>query len=325
MKSPKSLLSRLTPFLAQPAFSRAASGLLDVCHDLSIDYNGGVLSGICHGTGDPKLTSVDLNRCLGWGPRKANLGLGGRAWGLAPAQDAASASHCRLCSIVNKDERDQGVAHLLCDCDLNGSDARPEGYSLDLGGLVAVTEEGCLECLGVTGDCARQAPSPTILDSSAEQGLGGGAADLIGLRERAIPCEDSIQNYKRLLPPTYPNTTHYRCRQDHALCCYQKPARGSRFNTYFEAFQLIRGRNCVYRLHFVIDRQSLEITGKLSWVAQFCDPTQTNDWGECEGETQLDEVPDLPEDYNGRNSLEDSEELVYDDDDDDDSSEHGTK
>lgn len=187
---------------------------------------------------------------------------------------------------------------------------------------MTVTDEGCLECLGATGDCARQAPSSTILDAAAEQGPGGGVADLLELGGKAaVPCEDSVQNYNRLLPATYPNTTHNRCRQDHALCCYQKPARGSRVNTYFEAFQLIRGRNRIYRLHFVIDKQSLEITGQLSWVAQFCDPVQTKDWGECEGETQLDEVPDLPEDDNGLNFLEDSEEIVYDDD----NSEPGTQ
>lgn len=183
---------------------------------------------------------------------------------------------------------------------------------------MAVTDEGCLECLGATGDCARKAPSSTILDISAKQGPGGGVADLLEPRGRTVPCEDSIQNYNHLLPATYPNTTHNRCRQDHALCCYQKPARGSRVNTYFEAFQLIRGSNRIYRLHFVIDKQSLEITGQLSWVAQFCDPAQTK----CEGETELDEVPDLPEDDNGLNFLEDSEEIVYDDDG---SSEYGAQ
>lgn len=47
----------------------------------------------------------------------------------------AFSDHCRPCSIVNKDEHDQGVAHLLCNCDLNGSDAKSGGYSLDLGAL----------------------------------------------------------------------------------------------------------------------------------------------------------------------------------------------
>ena len=187
--------------------------------------------------------------------------------------------------------------------------------------MVTVTEEGCLECMGATGDCVREAPSPTILDASAEQGLGVGVVGLPELKGRRVPCEDSVTEFEDLLPATYPNTTHTRCRQDHALCCYQTPARRSRVNTYFEAFQFIRGRNCIYRLHFVIDRNSLEITGQLSRIVQFCDPNQIDTWGECEGETQLDEVPDLPEDDTGLNVLEDSEETVYDDD----GSEHETK
>ncbi|POS69976.1 hypothetical protein DHEL01_v211629 [Diaporthe helianthi] len=320
MKSPKSLLSHLAPLLALAALSHAASSLLNICHDLSIDYNGGILSGRCHGARDPMLTSVDLNRCLGWGPGHVNFGLSGRTWGLVPVKDGAFTDHCGPCSILNKDERHQGVTHLLCDCGLNGSDATFGGYFFDLGSLVAVTGDGCLECLGATGNCALEAPSSTIPDDSPEQGPGGGVADLLELRGKTMPCEDSVKNYNNLLPATYPNTTYHRCRKDNALCCYQKPARGSRVNTYFEAFQLIKGRNRIYRLHFVIDMLSLEITGQLSWVAQFCDPAQTKDWGECEGETELDEVPDLPEDDNGLNFLEDLENIVYDDE----SGEHGT-
>lgn len=81
--------------------------------------------------------------------------------------------------------------------------------------------------------------------------------------------------------------------------------------TYFEAFKLIRGRNRIWRLHFVIDRISLEITGQLSSVVQFCSPAGME---VCEGETQPDRVPDLPDDDIGENILEDSEEIVYDDD-----------
>lgn len=186
---------------------------------------------------------------------------------------------------------------------------------------MTVTEEGCLECMGATGDCVREALSPTILDASAEQGPGAVVVGLAEPKGRRVPCEDSVTEFEDLLPATYPNTTHTRCRQDHALCCYQTPARRSRVNTYFEAFQFIRGRNCIYRLHFVIDRNSLEITGQLSRIVQFCDPNQIDTWGGCEGETQLDEVPDLPEDDTGLNVLEDSEETVYDDD----GSEHETK
>lgn len=185
---------------------------------------------------------------------------------------------------------------------------------------MTVTDEGCLEYMGATSVCVREAPSSTILNVSAEQGPGGGVVDLPELKGRRVPCEDSVTNYEALLPATYPNTTHNRCRQDHALCCYQTPARRSRVNTYFEAFQFIRGRNCIYRLHFVIDRNSLEVTGQLSRIVQFCDPIQTGTFGKCEGQTQLDEVPDLPEDDTGLNVLEDSEDIVYDDD-----SEHETK
>lgn len=87
MKGTKSLFSLLAPFLARTPFSQAASSLLDACHDLSIGFTGGVLSGTCHGARDPMLTSVDLNRCLGWSPGDVNLGLGGRTWGLAPAKE----------------------------------------------------------------------------------------------------------------------------------------------------------------------------------------------------------------------------------------------
>lgn len=44
----------------------------------------------------------------------------------------AFTDHCNPCYIVNKDERDQGSAYLLCDCDRNGSDATP-GYFFELG------------------------------------------------------------------------------------------------------------------------------------------------------------------------------------------------
>jgi hypothetical protein len=181
---------------------------------------------------------------------------------------------------------------------------------------VTLTGEGCLECMGVTSDCIREAPPSPILDNSAIEDTGAGPGELPDTNGRRIPCEGSVEIYEDLLPATYPNTTHKRCRQDHALCCYQTPARRSRFNTYFEAFQFIRGRNCIYRLHFVIDMSSLEVTGQLSRIVQFCDPDQRYAFGKCEGETQLDDVPDLPEDDNGINFLKYAEEIVYDDDSD---------
>lgn len=180
---------------------------------------------------------------------------------------------------------------------------------------MTVTDEGCLECMGTTGICLREALSAPSLNVSLKKNLGGGLVGSPELKAKRIPCEDTVTNYENLLPATYPGTTHNRCRQDHALCCYQTPARRSRVATYFEAFKFIRGRNCIYRLHFVIDRDSLEITGQLSRIVQFCDPVQTRRRGrECEGETQTDEIPDPPDDDNGLNFLEDSEDIVYGDD-----------
>lgn len=62
----------------------------------------------------------------------------------------------------------------------------------------------------------------------------------------------------------------------------------------------------------MIDHISLEITGQLSRVVQFCTPDRME---YCEGETQPDDVPDLPDDDTGENSREDAEDIVYDDDD----------
>lgn len=81
--------------------------------------------------------------------------------------------------------------------------------------------------------------------------------------------------------------------------------------TYFEAFKLIRGRNHIWRLNFVIHKETFEITGQLSNVVQFCSPRGME---ECEGETPLDKAPDLPDDDTGENFLGHAEELVYDDD-----------
>lgn len=117
-------------------------------------------------------------------------------------------------------------------------------------------------------------------------------------------------DFEALLPTTYPNTTHHRCKQDNGLCCYQTPARRNRYQTYFEAFTLIEGRGHIWRLHFVINRFTLDLTSQLSNVVQFCNP---QDMENCEGETPLDTPLKLPDDDNGVNFMERFEECVYDD------------
>lgn len=87
MKSFRNLFPHLAPFLAQVAASQAGPSLLDACDDLSIGHIDGVLSGKCHGAVDAVLTSVDLDQCLGWGPRAAHLGPRGYTQGLAPAKE----------------------------------------------------------------------------------------------------------------------------------------------------------------------------------------------------------------------------------------------
>lgn len=167
--------------------------------------------------------------------------------------------------------------------------------------------------MGATSSCIREVSSRTSRGASAESNLGQGSFGWLGLEGKRVPCQDSIidPNLSALLPRTYQNTTHHRCRQDNALCCYQTPARYSRTNTWFEAFNLIEGDNEIWRLHFVIDKDSLQITGQLRNVVQFCSPGGMED---CEGETPLDAVPDLPDNDNGKNFLENSGQIVFDDD-----------
>lgn len=87
MKSFRSLLPHLALFSAHVTASRAGPSLLDACDELSVGHNDGVLSGKCQGTGDAVLTTVDLDECLGWGPRAAHLGLRGHKAGLAPVKE----------------------------------------------------------------------------------------------------------------------------------------------------------------------------------------------------------------------------------------------
>lgn len=115
-----------------------------------------------------------------------------------------------------------------------------------------------------------------------------------------------------MLPKTYENTTHHRCKQEHSLCCYQTAAKGTRTNTKFDAFSLIEGNNHIWRIHFVFHMHALKITGQMSHIVQFCSPY--GDLDECEGETQLDDVPGLPDD-DRENPLKGLEDVVYDDDD----------
>ena len=86
MKDLSTLLPYLALFLAQAALSQAGLSLLDACVELSIDHIDGVLSGKCQGAGNTMLTSVDLDQCLGWGPRAAQMGLHGDTTGLGPAK-----------------------------------------------------------------------------------------------------------------------------------------------------------------------------------------------------------------------------------------------
>lgn len=88
MKSFQGLLPHLALFLAQVAVSQPGPSLLDACEELSIGHNDGVLSGRCRGAGDPMLTSLNLDQCLGWGPRAVHLGLrGSNTTGLAPEKE----------------------------------------------------------------------------------------------------------------------------------------------------------------------------------------------------------------------------------------------
>lgn len=88
MKSFRGLLPHLALFLAQVAVSQPGPSLLAACEELSIGHNDGVLSGKCRGAGHPMLTSLDLDQCLGWGPRAVPLGLrGSTTAGLAPEKE----------------------------------------------------------------------------------------------------------------------------------------------------------------------------------------------------------------------------------------------
>ncbi|KAI3396646.1 hypothetical protein diail_11823 [Diaporthe ilicicola] len=314
MKSFKPLLHHLYLFLFQVAVSKAGTRLLDACDELAIDINDGLLSGKCHVAGHTMLTSVALDQCLGWGSRADYPSLRGDTTGPIPVKDGAFTKQCTSCSIVRKGERNHDMAHLLCKCGPGNLDNSTE-YLFDLESLVALTEEGCFECMGAIGGCVRVAPFRTSRDASIESDPGGGLLDWLELEAKSVPCEENIRNpsFAGMLPETYGNTTHHRCRQEHTLCCYQTPAKGTRTNTRFDAFNLIEGRNHVWRMHFFFNMPTLEITGQLSNVIQFCSPF--GDIDECEGETQLDDVPGLPDDDTGVNYLEGSEHLVYDDDD----------
>lgn len=86
MKGPSALLPHLALLLTQASLFQAGPSLLDACVELSIGRIDGVLSGKCNGARSTMLTSVDLDQCLGWGPRAAQLGLHGETMGLAPVE-----------------------------------------------------------------------------------------------------------------------------------------------------------------------------------------------------------------------------------------------
>ncbi|KAI7776758.1 hypothetical protein LA080_004476 [Diaporthe eres] len=282
MKSFRVLLPLLAQFLGQVAASQAGPSLLDACDDLSIDHSDGVLSGKCHGTGDAVQTSVDLDQCLGWGPRAAHLGLRGYTAGLAPEKDGAFTDYCGPCYIIDRGELNQEAAHLLCNCGPDDSDISTE-YSFDLAWSPSPTRAASNVWAPLVTVSAMLPLGPVVMlplnRTWAENRLTG-----LGLRGREYHAKTASWT--------------------------QTPARRNRYQTYFEAFTLIEGRGHIWRLHFTINRFTLDLTTQLSNVVQFCNP---QDMENCEGETPLDTPPKLPDDDNGVNFMERFEECVYDD------------
>lgn len=199
----------------------------------------------------------------------------------------------------------------MCSCSPEGSDFKTE-YTLDLSesmtivlstlthlvfadlantaDIVNVTNNGCLECMGVSGNCAPEVPldpskgfDPGDLDSDGFNNVDE-LLDWIRLRAEAerTPCEQHITTIPRLLPETWVNTTHHRCKEDHSLCCYQTHGFGCK--SAFEAFQLIEGNDYWYRMHYTISIYTLEIEN-LSRVFQLCKFP-----GQCDEESTSDDT-----------------------------------
>ncbi|KAK7735591.1 hypothetical protein SLS53_007505 [Cytospora paraplurivora] len=279
----------LMPFAACIAHAAVAQDDIDLlyaCEDLTIDTDTGVLSGECYVGKHPALTSVDLKACLGWGslvdPRKLH-------------EDMPAGSRSGLVPVKNPE----------------GADFKIE-YSLDLTNVVSVTDNGCLQCMGASGDCAPEVPLETFrrfafggLESDGFNDVEA-LLDWLELRSEAArtPCEAQIIAHPQFIPETFPNTTYHRCKEDHSFCCYQ--ARGSRCSTRFEAFLLIEANKYWYRIHYTINFRTLEIESPAA-VFQLCQYP-----GQCEEESPPDNTSGV---VNCTwNPLERYESRIYDND-----------
>lgn len=156
--------------------------------------------------------------------------------------------------------------------------------------VVHVTNKGCLECMGASGDCAPEVPlnpsmgfDPGDLDNDGFNNVEE-LIEWLQLRAEAerTPCEQHITTTFRLLPEPWVNTTHHRCKEDHSLCCYQTHGFGCKSG--FEAFQLIEGNNYWYRMHYTISIYTLKIEN-LSRIFQLCKFP-----GQCDEESENDDT-----------------------------------
>ncbi|KUI61585.1 hypothetical protein VP1G_08764 [Cytospora mali] len=317
----KRLALTIAPFAAYLVQEAVAQDALDLdlissCENLSINPYTGVLSGECQAGENLAVTSANLNECLGWGAPTSSGHLYGITPGspvnsLGPVENGNFTKNCGPCYIIKKDEKGQTAAQLMCSCSPEGSDFKTE-YTLDLTDVVNVTSNGCLECMGVSGDCAPEVPlepsrrlnAPGDLDRDGFNDVEE-LLDWLELRAKTqrIPCEAQIVNNPRLLPKAFLNTTYHRCKEDHSLCCYQTYGVGCL--TRFEAFLLITGSKYWYRMHYAINLFTLELES-LASVAQICKYP-----GQC------DEKDTPPDNATGvmkcdHNPLKGLESMVYD-------------
>ncbi|ROV93181.1 hypothetical protein VMCG_08701 [Cytospora schulzeri] len=313
MRGPALLVTPLAAHLALAALSQDGLDLLYACEGLDIDPNTGVLSGKCQAGEDPALTSVDLNKCLRWGAlidpgSFYNTKLVSPVNGLTPTENGNFTRSCGPCYIIKRDEKGQAAAQLMCSCSAEGSFTKTE-YTLDLTDILSVTNKGCLECMGTSGDCAPEVP----LDPS--KGLYNGDLDSDGFNNREelldwlqlrveterTPCEQHIARHPRFLPETWANTTHHRCKADYGLCYYQTPGLGCL--STFEAFQLIEGSKYWYRMHYSFNYYTMKIE-RLNRVFQLCKFP-----GQCKDETTNDSNF---ENCTKPNPLARYEDIIYD-------------
>lgn len=168
--------------------------------------------------------------------------------------------------------------------------------------------------MGASGDCAPEVPlnrfkkfDPGDLDTDGFNDVEE-LLDWLKLRAEAdlIPCEYHIRWNPQLLPKTYPNTTHHRCKAAHSLCCYQTTGIAYDDNclTNFDAFLLIEGNTYWYRMHYTVDIFTPKIE-YLSKVIQLCGSP-----GSCDAESMPDDTSAMMNcTYN---PLERWEDRVYD-------------